>query len=93
MKNTTAKNRLTKISIINDTVKNLVSAIVNGDACPGVSYSINKMRPSIQFFSCNDQYSLYELVLESLSKIGLKTKATKNSNGFDIKIINIEYEN
>ena len=93
MKNTTVQNRLAKIEINNHVVNKIIKSVALGELSEGVSFSIFKNRPSIQFFSCNPQYHLYDSILTALDDLGLKTKSEKNKKGFDIKILNIEYEN
>lgn len=91
MKNTTAQKRLSKIQIENKEVFEIIKSIVFGNDHVGVTYSIYRSRPSIQFFKCNSQYSLFEALINVLSEIGFKLKSIINNKGFDIKILNLEY--
>jgi hypothetical protein len=91
MKNITAQKRYASIKIQDQAVDKIIKSIVYGDTCEGVSYSVFKMMPGIQFFNCNVKYHLYEKILNALKSIGIKTKSYKNEKGFDIKILNIDY--
>lgn len=91
MKKITAQKRYAAIKIEDQEVDKIIKSIVDGDTCEGVSYSVFKMMPGIQFFNCNAKYHLYEKIINALSSIGIKTKSSKNENGFDIKILNIDY--